>query len=67
MSNEDVDETGSVYERYLSFRRRYLEAEAEIVRLRAALELIAGSASDKLQAMQARCALDNIGPKVAGR
>jgi len=39
------------------------EAAAEIERLRAALELIAGSATDKLQAMQARNALDNIGPK----
>lgn len=32
-------------------------------RLRAALELIAGNTSDKLQALQAKSALDNIGPK----
>lgn len=35
-------------------------AADEIERLRAALELIAGSASDKLQALQAKSALDNI-------
>lgn len=35
----------------------------EIDRLRAALEIIAGS-SDRLQALQARAALDNIGAKV---
>jgi hypothetical protein len=34
---------------------------AEIRRLRAALELIAGSSSDRLQAIQARQALVNIG------
>lgn len=34
-----------------------------IARLRAALELIAGS-PDKLQALQAKAALDNIGPNV---
>lgn len=34
---------------------------AETERLRSALELIAGSTTDKLQAMQARNALDNIG------
>lgn len=39
------------------------EKDAEIARLRAALEVIAGS-SDRLQAMQARCALDNIGPDI---
>lgn len=37
------------------------EAHAEIRRLRTALETIAGSASDKLQAAQAKGALANIG------
>ena len=32
----------------------------ENARLRSVLELIAGSATDKLQALQARTALDNI-------
>jgi hypothetical protein len=39
------------------------DAADEILRLRAALELIAGTAADKLQALQARAALDNIGPE----
>ena len=39
------------------------EQLAEIERLRAALEIIAES-SDRLQALQARAALDNIGAKV---
>lgn len=37
------------------------EAADEIERLRKALEVIAGSATDKLQATQARGALPNIG------
>jgi hypothetical protein len=42
-----------------------LEAAADhINRLRAALELIAGSTTDKLQRMQAAAALDNIGPSL---
>ncbi len=37
--------------------------KGRIARLRAGLELVAGS-SDKLQALQAKAALDNIGPNV---
>jgi len=43
------------------FLARAEKAEAEVARLTAALELIAGASADKLQAMQARNALDNIG------
>lgn len=38
------------------------DAQAEADRFRAALEVIAEQSTDKLKAMQARCALDNIGP-----
>jgi hypothetical protein len=47
----------------LSIGREIERKDAEIARLRAALEIIAGS-SDRLQALQARAALDNIGAKV---
>lgn len=40
------------------------EAADEIARLRTVLELIAGSSADRLQALQARAALDNIGAKI---
>ncbi len=50
------------YPGQLEMRR---EAADEIERLRATLELIAGSATDKLQAMHAKAALDNIGPAMA--
>lgn len=40
------------------------EAADRIEQLEAGLELIAGSSSDKLQVMQARSALDNIGANV---
>lgn len=39
----------------------YHKVAAEVRRLRAVLELIAGNSSDRLQAMQARQALTNIG------
>lgn len=39
-----------------------IASKVEVDRMRTALELIAGSAADKLQAMQARSALPNIGP-----
>lgn len=44
--------------------RLLAEKDDEIARLRAVLEIIAGS-SDKLQALQARAALDNIGAAVS--
>jgi hypothetical protein len=47
----------------LSIGREIERKDAEIARLRAALEIIAGS-PDRLQALQARAALDNIGAKV---
>lgn len=37
-------------------------AAREIERLRAALEIIAEGSADKLKVLQARAALDNIGP-----
>ena len=39
------------------------EAADEIARLRKVLETIAGAATDKLQALQAKAALENIGPR----
>lgn len=42
-----------------------VELRKENERLRATLEIIAGSATDKLQAMRAKAALDNIGPAMA--
>lgn len=40
-------------------------SESDCDRYRAALEVIAGNAQDKLQAMQAKAALANIGAAVA--
>lgn len=58
-----VDAHGAVVELSKETMGKLIAAEKEIVRLRAALELIAGKSSDKLQSMQARSALDNIGPR----
>jgi len=40
------------------------DIESDCDRYRSALEVIAGSSQDKLQAMQAKAALANIGPPV---
>ena len=69
--------SGNIEERYRQFQVMELPGQprsmhmgtsylvndmwAEIKRLRAALEKIAGSSADKLQAIHARNALDNIG------
>lgn len=63
--DEGIRALESVANRFLAEKDAELaEKDAEIARLRAALELIAGSASDKLQAMHAKAALDNIGATI---
>lgn len=57
--DEGIRALESVANRFLA------EKDAEIARLRATLELIAGSSTDKLQVMHAKAALDNIGPAMA--
>jgi hypothetical protein len=60
--NDDATELDLVYEDLWRAKARIEALENEVDRLRGTLELIAGAASDKLQVLQAKAALANIGP-----